>query len=404
MTKALTNRSVEATRPGKARREIPDGLLRGLYLVLQVSGAKSWAVRYRYDTQTRKHTLGPYPRIDLKAARELGGAALRAAAEGRDPAQEKKQASKAARPATIEAAVRQFLDTHCKRNQRRSTQKETERLLRLYVLSRWASRAVGSVTRDDIHEMADRIVADDKPILANRAFAKTRKFFNWCVEHRLIAASPCAGMRRPVKKEKSRDRVLSDAELRAVWGAAGRINGPFGSVLKLLILTGQRRSEVAEMEWPELDLEQRLWTLPPERVKNDTRNDVPLSPPAVAVIEQVKRIGERFVFTLNGEAPIADFSKGKDRLDALLPPDMPAWTLHDLRRSVASGMARLGISLPVIEKVLNHRSGSFAGIVGIYQRHDFRNEKAQALERWGSHVEHLVSHTSAKVTALHGQR
>ena len=189
-----------------------------------------------------------------------------------------------------------------------------------------------------------------------------------------------------------------------MWGAAGRINGPFGSVVKLLILTGQRRSEVAEMEWPELDLEQRLWTLPPERVKNDTRNDVPLSPPAVAVIEQVKRIGERFVFTLNGEAPIADFSKSKDRLDALLPPDTPPWTLHDLRRSVASGMARLGISLPVIEKVLNHRSGSFAGIVGVYQLHDFRNEKAQALERWGSHVEQLVSHTPAKVTALHGQR
>ena len=111
----------------------------GLYFVVQPSGAKSWAVRYRYDKQTRKHTIGPYPRIGLKAARELGSAALRAAAEGRDPGQEKKQTSKAARPATIEAAVRQFLDTHCKRNQRRSTQKETERLLRLYVLSRWAS-------------------------------------------------------------------------------------------------------------------------------------------------------------------------------------------------------------------------------------------------------------------------
>jgi integrase len=142
------------------------------------------------------------------------------------------------------------------------------------------------------------------------------------------------------------------------------------------------------MQWDEIDIRARLWTLPRERVKNDRRHEVPLSPQAMAIIQNLPRISDRFVFSLNAEAPLNGFGKNKDRIDAL--SGVGDWVVHDLRRTAASGMARLGVSLAVIEKVLNHVSGSFAGIVGVYQRHEFAEEKRQALEKWAEYVERLV--------------
>ena len=239
-------------------------------------------------------------------------------------------------------------------------------------------------------DLLDQIIAAGAPVGANRAFSVVRKFFNWCVARDLLPASPCAGVLLPTA-ERPRDRVLSDDELRDVWQAAGEIGGPFAALIKLLILTGQRRTEVAQMEWSEIDLSARLWRLPPERVKTGEPHEVPLSEPAVAILAALPRIGDQFTLTHRGTSPATAYAEGKARLNALLPAGMPAWTLHDLRRTVATGMARLGVNLAVTEKVLNHRSGSFAGIVGVYQRHNFSDEKRDALERWGAHVADLVS-------------
>jgi integrase len=383
MARALTVKSVEAAAPGKDRQEIPDGYLRGLYLIVQPSGTKSWAVRYRHDGRPRKHTLGPYPLFDLKAAREAGSKALRVAAEGHDPAHAKRQAAD-----SVESAVDQFLERHVKRNYRPKPMREAERMLRLHVLGNWRGRKASEISRAEIRRMLERIVEGGAPIAANRVHGIVRKLFSWCVEQDSIAASPCAELRPPAGKEGSRDRVLNDDELRRVWQAAERLGPPSGAMVQLLILTGQRRNEVAQMQWGELDLEGRLWTLPRERVKNDRRHEVPLSPQAIKIIQELPRIGERFAFTLNGAAPINGFHKDKGRLDDL--SDVSDWVLHDLRRTVASGMARLGIGLAVIEKVLNHVGGSFAGIVGVYQRHEFAEEKRAALQTWADHVERLV--------------
>ena len=384
----LTARAVETAQPAAVRREIPDALMPSLYLVVQPSGTKSWAVRYRHNGATRKFTLGSHPAIDLKAARALAGKALRAAAEGRDPGQEKAQA-RAASADTIDRAVAQFIERHCKRKNRPRTAQETERLLRLHVMPRWRGRAVSSITRRDVLDVLDRVVDAGAPIAANRVLAATRKLFNWLLARDIIATSPCAGVKPPTD-ERSRDRVLDDKELRAVWLAAEEIGWPFGAMVKVLVLTGQRRDEVARMEWSEIDFGDKLWTLPRERVKNDEKHEVPLSGAAIAVLKSVPRIaGSRYVFTTNGKAPSSGYSKGKRRLDALLS-DMPPWRLHDLRRTTASGMARLGINLPVIEKVLNHASGSFAGIVGVYQKHGFSQEKRRALEAWAAFVAGLA--------------
>ena len=401
MAKALTVRAVESVKAGAERREIPDGLLRGLYLVIQPgSGSKSWAVRYRRDGLPRKHTIGNYPALDLVHAREMAAKALRAVAEGRDPGAEKQQARTAA-PDTVAAVVADFIEKHCKRRNRSSTVEETERLFRLHVLPRWRNRPVQSITRD-VRILLDQVIAGGSPVAANRTLAAVRLFFNWAVAHDIVAASPCAGVTRPTP-ETPRDRVLGASEITAVWHAATAMGGPFGPLVQLLVLTGARRDEVAQMRWSELDLVGCVWRLPPARTKNGKPHEIPLSTLAVAILQALPRIDDSdYVLTTNGRAAASNFGKNKRRFGALLPPDMPAWTLHDLRRSVASGMAKLGISLPVIEKVLNHTSGSFAGIVDVYQLHDFADEKRQALQRWASHIEQLI--TPTKVTALRGQR
>jgi integrase len=385
----LTVKNVEAIKPGPERREIPDDFLRGLYLIQQPSGARSWAVRYRHNGTTRKFTIGSYPAVDLKAARALAGKALRAVAEGRDPGREKILA-RAAKADSVDRIVEDFLERHVRRSNRPRTAQETERLLRQHALPRWRGRMVHEITRRDVLDILDRVVDAGAPIAANRVLAAVRKLFNWCVARDIIAASPCSGVKPPTA-ERARDRVLSNDELRLVWQAAAKLGGTFGPLVKLLALTGQRRDEVAQMRWDELDLGARLWTLPPARVKNNQPHEVPLSAAALSVVESVSRVADSpFVLTNAGPSPASGYSKGKRRLDALLPADMPPWRLHDLRRTAASGMARLGINLPVIEKVLNHASGSFAGVVGVYQRHSFADEKRHALEAWGNFVAALV--------------
>jgi integrase len=206
----------------------------------------------------------------------------------------------------------------------------------------------------------------------------------------VIVTNPCTDVKAPTA-EKSRDRILSDDELRAILQACDQLNEPFGALIKLLTLTAQRRDEVGQMTWREVDIDARLWTIPKERAKNGIAHDVPLSDSAVKVLAGVRRIASSrgLVFTTTGETQVSGFSKAKKRLDAAVP-SAPPWVLHDLRRTAASGMARLGVNLPVVEKVLNHTSGSFGGVAGVYQRHHFADEKRAALEAWAAHVETIV--------------
>src|SRR5262249_9702108 len=241
----LTAKTVETIRPGTARQEIPDALLPGLYLIVQPSGARSWAVRYRHNGQPRKYTLGVYPAIDLATARALGTKALRAVAEDRDPAGERQEQ----RANSVAEVVARFLATHGQRHYRPRTFAEAERLLRQNLVTRWGNQPLASITRKQLRDMLDQLV-DNTPMLANCVHSIIRKLFGWAVEHEIIAASPLAGLKAPAK-EKSRDRILTDQELRAVWRAAGQL-GVYGSLVRLLILTGQRRGEISGLTWAEI--------------------------------------------------------------------------------------------------------------------------------------------------------
>jgi integrase len=407
VAKALTAVAIEKIKPGTARQEVPDKQIPGLYLVVQVSGKKSWAVRYRFGCKSCKLTLGQYPAIDLKTARKRAWEARDKVAEGKDPGAEKKAAKAAASiPANdlVDAVADRFLAQYVKRNLKPSTCREVNRILNKVVVPAWEGRRLSEVRRPDVHDLLDEIVARGSPIAANRTLSWFRRMCAWAIERGIIETSPCDKVKAP-STETSRDRVLSDGELAAVWRAAGALEPPYGAFVGLLVLTGARRNEVAGMTWRELDLDGKVWTLLAARTKNGREHLVPLSDAAVELIRGLPRIaGSEFLFTLSGRGPITAFDLTKKRIDERLPPDMTAWTYHDLRRTMASGLARLGVNLPVIEKVLNHRSGSFAGIVGVYQRHGYEDEKRLALEAWGHHVEAIVNGEPGNVVAVKARR
>jgi integrase len=322
---------------------------------------------------------------------------------GGDPARDRRTES----ADMFESVARQFLERYARPKNR--SWKETARLLGLIprpdsadkddpaafavrrgsAVDRWGSRKISEIRREDILSLLDHLVDGGAPVGANRVLAAIRKLFNWAAGRSMLPANPCERIQRPTD-EVSRDRVLNDDELRLVWRAAGERGWPFGPIVQLLILTGQRRDEVAGMAWSELNLKGATWHLPRGRVKNDNGHDVPLSAPALAIIGQVQKVaGVDLLFSTTGKTAVSGFSKEKKAIVEQVVFD--DWWLHDLRRTMASGMARLGVSLPVIEKILNHSSGSFRGVVGVYQRHSYANEKRAALDLWGAHVARLVS-------------
>lgn len=403
MAKALTVQSVEKLKPDPSRRlEIPDGLLPGLYLIIQPSGIRSWAVRYRALGKPRKLTLGPYPTVSLADARMSAREALRAVASGHDPSQEKQAARREADlinsdPDLASTLIASFIERYVRPRLKPRSAEEVERLFKLHVLPAWGERRVQDITRRNIVELLDRIADRGTPIAANRTLAAVRKLFNWAVERSVLhGPSPCAGVRPPAV-ERSRDRVLSDTELRLAWLAAAQIGWPFGTMVQLLILTGQRREEVTAMRWSELSNYGQLWTLPAARTKNGQPHHIPLSHAAQDILARIPRLQDSdLISTTTGARPISGHSNAKERLDRVVAeiaqqeaaargsaaiPIQP-WRLHDLRRTVASGMARMAIAPHVIEAILNHRSGIISGVAAIYNRHDYLEEKRDALERW----------------------
>jgi integrase len=429
----LTALAVENWKPAAARQEVLLG--DGLYLVVQPSGLKSWALRYRRksDGKSIKHTLGSYPAISLKDARSAA-TELRAEIErGGDP-HGTKIATRKQREAgtdTFEAAARRYVATYqfkrCKSwewaarmlglvvdpdEAREPKQcpplvvikdgsRDASGRRRLSLADRWGDRRLADITGSEIAAAIEG-VGERAPILANRIHAVVAAFFKWAASQnvRLVATSPCIGLTRPTR-ETSRDRVLDDGELRKVWAASGELGHPYAGIVRLLVLTGQRRGEIGDLRWSEVDLENRLLRLPRERTKNGRAHDVPLSPAALAIIAGLPKLVEvERVFTIR-RRPIASFSRMKEQLDAR--SGVTDWTLHDIRRTVASGLQRLGVRLEVTESVLNHASGSTGGIVGIYQRHDYATEKRDALQRWADHVDAVIAGEKVgKVVTLRG--
>jgi integrase len=400
--KVLTARFIETVKPRRnaagaaVRSEFPDAGCPGLYAVIQPTGTRSWAFRYRRpDGGSAKQTFAG--ELTLAAARHAASAARLRLEQGADPAPKRLPAA-AYHPVTgeaIEAVVATFLEQHARRKNRPSTAWAAERIFNRIVLPAWRGRGVTEIRRRDVIDLVEH-VATDRPYLANRTLGVLSKFYNWCCARDLVAVSPVSGVERP-HEEKARDRTLTDAELRRLWHAA---EGPFGAALQVLALTGSRRNEVSRMTWDEIDGDQ--WTLPAARAKNDVEHTVTLPRQARAIIAAQPRFaGCPFVFTADGKSPIIGWAKAKTRISAKAGIAEESWRLHDLRRTCASGMQKLGIRTEAIERALNHRSGVYRGIVGTYQTDKLDDEVAEALQAWANRVDEIVAVAPAKVVKLH---
>jgi integrase len=251
----------------------------------------------------------------------------------------------------------------------------------------WADRSIHEISKRDVVGVVTAIAERGAPVAANKALKATKTFLRWCVGRAVLDQSPAEGVPLP-SKEIARDRVLDDDELAQVILAARKMGGPYGGIVELLALTGQRREEVARLQWSELDLARRVWTLPKSRTKNARTHVVHLSEQSMAVLARADQPGP-FVFSLLGIQPFQEFSRAKHGLDQL--SGVTGWRLHDLRRTCVSGMARLGVAPHVADKILNHQAGIISGVAAVYQRHHFLAERRVALDLWGAHVDQVLT-------------
>jgi hypothetical protein len=314
--KVLTARAIEAARPKRntagelVRNEIPDAGCVGLYLLVEPTGSKSWAHRYRDHGVPKKVTLGSAAMLTLAAARHRVAAARHRLERG-IPATPAIPAPSPKTGDSIETAVASFLQRHAYAKTRRNSAAMTEYSFNRYVLPVWRGRSVTSITRRDVIDLVDE-VALDAPYAANRLLAALSKFFGWLAARDAIAVSPALGVPRP-HKEKARERVLNDRELAQLWRACEG-EGAFGDALRLMILCGARRNEVSRLTWAEVDADQRVWLLPPERSKNHRPHAVPLSTQAAKLLQaQSEFVHCPYVFTVDGRRPIRGWAKVKTR-------------------------------------------------------------------------------------------
>jgi integrase len=367
----------DAGFPGFGVKVTPKG--RKVFLVLYRTGGAG--------SKLRKYTIGPYGRVTLHQARVAAQKVFAAKLDGRDLAAEKREARRRVVADRVEDLLEAFIVQHVSQNR---SAYEISRLLRREMGKPWTGRSIHEITKRDVVEVISAIEQRGAPGTANKTLKVIKTFLRWCVGRAVLDRSPAEGVPLPAKVV-TRDRVLTDRELAQIILAARPMSGPYGGIVELLALTGQRREEVAAMTWGELDLHQRVWTLPKSRTKNAKEHAVHLSEQSMAVLLRTTVRGP-FVFTVLGSKPFREFSRAKQQIDEL--SGVTGWRLHDLRRTCVSGMARLGVAPHVADKILNHQSGTISGVAAVYQRHEFLPERQAALDLWGAHIGQLLGEIS----------
>jgi integrase len=389
----LTKSAIDALPASKSDVVYWDAGCPGFGVKATPQGRKVFIVLYRTNSKLRKYTIGPYGRVTLHQARVAAHKVFAAKLEGRDPAAEKREAKRQIVADRVEDLLEAFIAQRLSQN--RSGGKVAG-LLRREVGKTWAGRSVHEISKRDVVELVSAIERRGAPVAANKALKSIKTFLRWCMGRAVLDQSPAENVPLP-SKEIARDRVLDDDELVHVILAARKIGGSYGGIVELLALTGQRREEVARLQWAELDLAQRVWNIPKSRTKNAKAHIVHLSEQSMAVLTRADQPGP-YVFSLLGTKPFQKFSRAKRLLDQL--SGVTGWRLHDLRRTCVSGMARLGVAPHVADKILNHHAGTISGVAAVYQRHDFVAERRAALDLWGAHVGRVLAGSQERRIAL----
>jgi integrase len=403
----FTTKSIAALAlpAGKSDHTAWDDDLPNFGIRLRLGGSKTWTIFYRIGVTQRRESLGDCRKLDLDAARKIARQRFAQLELGIDPqaAKNKARADAAVSKLTLAVAVERYLDY-----KQAILRPSSHAAAQHYFAVHWKpflDRPLETIRRLDVASRLQEVAKRHGRVSASRARANLSSLLGWAMREGLIESNVVVGTNNPAPPS-SRERVLSAPELAAVWNACGG-DDDHSRIVRLLILTGQRRDEVGWMMWDELDLDNAVWRIPGSRAKNHRDHDVPLSPQALSILRALNRRERPYVFGRDDSSGFGGWSNRKRVLDASIAATWPSstkpfehWTLHDLRRTTATRMADIGIQPHVIEAVLNHVSGSKRGPAGIYNRSTYSAEKRQALDRWSAHVEALVSGEQSNIVAL----
>lgn len=421
----FTDRFIASFSPlsGQRDRLAFDTEVKGLGLRATVAGGKAFLVQWTDKATGRKvrEPLGTWGSLTVDQAREAARIRLGRVAAGFDPkaelaarkAEDTRQRQEAARAKveaafTLETLIGDWARVHLANRAPRYAS-EAQRALKVAFRKHLAMPAA-ALRHDNVVGVLDALVAEGKAPIASRTQAYGRACYGWAVKRRRLALNPFADLPVIEGGAPARDRVLSDAEVGAIWRAAEGLGHPFGPIVQMLFLTAQRREEVAGMRWSEISADGVTWTLPATRAKNDRAHVVHLSAPARAILASVKRLdGMDLIFSTTGKTAPSGFSKAKLALDASVsktlgaalgklmalpanpansanPTALAGWRFHDFRRTAVTWLAGAGFAPHVADRLLNHVSGSISGVAAVYQRSEFLAERGAALDAWAAHV------------------
>ena len=402
----ITKRTIDAMIASRSEGFLWDDGIKGFGAKITKSGAVSYILQFRMggrEASTRRYTIGSHGSPWTPAtAREEAQRLFLLIAQGIDPVEVEKQRRREA----VDLAFSNYAERFERSCVGRGWKVLVARSFRIHVKPVLGSKPLPKITRSDVVAVFDRM-PDCQVANRRNVFAVLRRMFRWAVSRGDIDRSPMEGMETP-PAVKARDRWLSDQELARIWEHAPKTHHCFGPIVRLLIVTGQRREEVSSLSWEELEQFERMWTLPGDRAKNGEPNRIPLNELAVAVLDAVAgkstwpRRGK--VFSTSTGGGFTGYHKGKEKLDRMVAEDggdpIAPWRLHDLRRTLATGFQRLGVRFEVTEAVLNHVGGSRAGVAGIYQRHDWKAEKREALDLWNNHVVSILAKADGVINGV----
>ncbi len=434
----ITKRTVDAVQAGERDVFIWDTSLSGFGLKVTPAGRKVYVYQYRLAppgkadrTPAKRYTIGKHGAVTPDQARRRAEQLAGMVANGVDPREAEKDQHAAEAKAKRAAAEKERLENELafnlvagrwldqyehEKGRRPSSVRQAKLVIDKHLEPALNGKPLPHIGRAELQPIIDAIPARQKG-MRRAVFAYASVLFGWAAKRGMIEANPLSAMERP-SPPLARSRVLTDNELADTYLAASAMEAPFGPFFQLLILTGQRRSEVAGVAWHELDRDSATWTIPPERAKNKAAHIVPLSHAVISLLDHLADIEgddapkwptSGFVLSTNGRSAISGITKAKNRLDAAIAKRregeaLDGWRVHDLRRTLATGLQRLGIRFEVTEAVLNHVSGAKSGVAGVYQQHDWKDEKRAALDAWARHVASIVTSTDENNVVSLGTR
>jgi integrase len=415
MKRPLTDRLLHSLAvPSPAPAEVWDQTLRGFGVRVSVNGKVTFFVMRRQRGTGRgvRITVGTYPLLSLAEARERARTLLRDLEAGIDPREhevERLRVEEVKRSNTFRAVAEEFIVRHASRKR---TARAIELRIRRELIARWGDRPITNITRRDVITMVEEIVDRGTSAAAHQTLTYTKRLFGWAISRDIyglgqsaptdrLSARDLIGVKRP------RQRVLTDSELALIWRATEgppEVTYPEGPFVRLLLLLGPRRSELARATWGEFDLDNKgVWTLGGERMKSDNPHVVPLPRVAVEILHALPRFGSNIIFSASyGARPLNDFGTVKVRLDsriAVLNGGSPiaAWTFHDCRRTFRTGLSTLDVAPHVAELCIAHKQ---RGIAAVYDVHRYERERRDAMERWAQHLLSIVEPPPANVVSL----